>query len=487
MKKTILFTSKKNYEWTSMQEIIPFIERAWIHSIGPDHSVELVDVDESSVLKNAKKAITADNIVMTCFTVEMAIGIAALRGKLNLDFRLFFYVHGSASIAFWPLYKYQLGAFLNSSDVFVVTCEGDRKLTQLAIPNIKIIKHPFLNERQTSLKLSECVEEFVFIGRVSEQKNLHSLLFAISFLKDEFKERGLKFRVFGGEDNLGSPNMAKKSSCYLMFLEDLVKDLELHDLVIFEGHATRDTLDDYLVNTSVVFVAPSLHSDENFGMSPFNILKKGGRCLLSDWGGFSEYRNYFGNQVDYFEMYSGDYGPFLGIRDMVEKLRISIEKKVRPKNNNKLDEYYSLDGIAKIINTEIRRNLERPSPVVPERLVGELLDRREEFLEFTNDNRKNKGAQIFENYSDENALAFLNGYAGNIKKLPEDVSLKSLELLPWIEFTNKIIYLKDPRHGEISIYRNQDEKRSMELRIKEKTLLISEEELFYLKSLGYLF
>ena len=55
--------------------------------------------------------------------------VSALREKLGLNFRLFFYVHGMATIGYWPLLKYKLGAFLCSHDVFVVTCEGDKKIT----------------------------------------------------------------------------------------------------------------------------------------------------------------------------------------------------------------------------------------------------------------------------------------------------------------------------------------------------------------------
>ena len=55
IKKTAILTSKKNFSWQSMQEIIPFIENIWLASAGENHIVELIDVDEVTIIKNTKK------------------------------------------------------------------------------------------------------------------------------------------------------------------------------------------------------------------------------------------------------------------------------------------------------------------------------------------------------------------------------------------------------------------------------------------------
>ena len=114
-----------------------------------------------------------------------------------------------------------------------------------------------------------------------------------------FFNKNIKLTIFGDEDNLGSPNMGILSNSYKDFLLSLISMLKVEDLVAFKGFVSRKIIDKYLAETDFIYVSPSLHADENFGMSPFNILKNGGYCLLSDWGGFSEYRNYFSNQVSY--------------------------------------------------------------------------------------------------------------------------------------------------------------------------------------------
>ncbi len=43
--KTIVLTSKENFVWTSMTEIVPSLELAWKESCNEQHCVEIVNVD----------------------------------------------------------------------------------------------------------------------------------------------------------------------------------------------------------------------------------------------------------------------------------------------------------------------------------------------------------------------------------------------------------------------------------------------------------
>jgi hypothetical protein len=486
MKRTIIFTSKKNFEWTSMQEIIPFIEKAWLNTQSQEHHVELIDIDDSSIFKNAKKVMVADQVVMTCFTVEMSLGLSVLRDQLKLDFRIFYYVHGSASIGHWPLFNYKLGSTLRKSDVFVLTCDGDKRLTQLTLPDVITLKHPFLNDRNSEIKNTEKIEELVYIGRISEQKNLHSLFFGISLIKDYLRDRKIKLRIFGGEDNLGSPNMAKKSCSYQMFLEDLSKNVEIEDLIIFEGHVSRDHLDKYLESTSILYIAPSLHSDENFGMSPYNVLKKGGRCLLSDWGGFSEFRNWFGDQVTYLDIHSGEYGPFLSVTNIGDMIKKGLEISTSSSDKN-FESYYSFESISNILLEEVNKENLDHSKMEHTLLVGELMKARDYYKSNSSNIRKNNGAQIFSGYNDSKALPFLEGYAHTLTALQVYETDRSYKALPWVEFTNKYIYLKDPRISEITILREKNETRDFKVNQLDVDFLLSKREFEKIYSLGYLY
>ncbi|MAX66654.1 MAG: hypothetical protein CME66_06935 [Halobacteriovoraceae bacterium] len=409
--KTIVLTSHKNFAWTSMQEIIPFIEGLWCETSCLEHEVELINIDDSSVMKNLSALINADNIVMTCFTVELSLGVSALREKLGLNFRLFFYVHGMATIGYWPLLKYKLGAFLCSHDVFVVTCEGDKKITNKVLPQVQVYKHPFLNERNSKIKLCDQIEELTYIGRVSEQKNLHLLIQACAEIKNELEERNIKLSIFGEEDFLGSPNMGKISGPYLDYCKRLVSMHKLEGLVTFKGHVTREILDEYLATKCVLYISPSLHSDENFGMSPYNILKKGGRCLLTPWGGFAEFKKHFNDQVSYFNIFKSELGPILSPHDISDKILCSIEKFSDTKFE--LPEYYCRKSLAKKIKKYILTNKMHTEEFISVDMVENILVRRESFLSDSQDS-KNQGAKIFEGYHDSLAHEFLYSYASSL-------------------------------------------------------------------------
>jgi glycosyltransferase involved in cell wall biosynthesis len=477
IKKTAILTSKKNYSWQSMQEIIPFIEKLWIASSSSNHIVELINIDEISIIKNAKKLMSFDNIVMTCFTVEMAIGVSTIRSKLNLNFRLFFYVHGMASICFWPLTQWKLGNHLNSDDCFVITCEGDRKLIEKAYPQLDIFKHPFLNERNFKVKKSRSIEEFVYIGRISEQKNLHMLFLAISVLSNKFRNQKIKLVIFGGEDFLGSPNFGKKSSDYLSYLKKLIQDLKIGDLIDFRGFVERNEIDAYLKNTSSAFIAPALHGDENFGMSPYNLLKNGGQCILSDWGGFAEYKQFFQEQVTLTPIHSGEYGPFIRVENIIKSIEQSLGKQdVEIIDYNSI-EYYSFELLAKKIEMIALANTELGFRINPSKVQEKIMEKRERFLKIGDVEEKNFGAQIFDGYKDYDSHFFLNNYANEIVSQDSnfDMSEREYSLCPWVEVKKDAIIINDPRTGLVTVER------------VEKTETLSSAELMYLYSLGQLY
>lgn len=477
IKKTAILTSQKNYSWQSMQEIIPFIEKVWLASSSENHIVELINIDEVSIIKNTKKLIDFDNIVMTCFTVEMAIGVSTIRSKLNLNFRLFFYVHGMASICFWPLTQWKLGNYLNSNDCLVITCEGDRKLIQKAYPAIDVMKHPFLSERTFKVKRNKSIEEFVYIGRISEQKNLHVLFLAISLLSSRFRKEKIKLVVFGGEDNLGSPNFGKKSSSYFSYLEKLIKELDIADLIDFRGFVDRTVIDNYLKNTSSAFIAPALHGDENFGMSPYNLLKNGGHCVLSDWGGFAEYKPFFKEQVTLTPINTGKYGPFVRVEDIKKAIEISIAKADVDIIDYDSIDYYSFKLLAKRIQETATSCLNSSERLNSSETQKILMKKRDMFIQNGDEKEKNFGAQIFDGYQDVNSHFFLNNYANRIeaKKKIVDIEKHNFLFCPWVKVEKQNIIINDPRIGDFLIKRNSDSKK------------LNSQELNELYSLGQLY
>src|SRR3954462_3763771 len=72
-KKTVVLTSRENFVWLSMQEIVPLIESCWLGSARKGrHQVIVLDVDRLSIPELLPELMSADNVVFTCFTVRLA-------------------------------------------------------------------------------------------------------------------------------------------------------------------------------------------------------------------------------------------------------------------------------------------------------------------------------------------------------------------------------------------------------------------------------
>ena len=355
-----------------------------------------------------------------------------------------------------------------------MTCEGDIKLTRLVFPKIQITKHPFLNFREikkSTITPSNTNMKLVYIGRISEQKSLHTLICSLYLLKNNLEKMNVALDIFGGEDNLGSPNMGKESTQYLDFLKKLIEELKITHLVNFKGFVSRGEIDKYLGLNDVIFIAPSLHSDENFGMSPFNILKAGGRCVLTPWGGFAEFKEHFKEQVHYVDIYEGEYGPYLCPKNISKKLLQCISTNIIEKTK---PDYYSYallkDKIRSYAMSEKDNELQASHPT---ELALSLIEERKRYLLKEDKAKRNYGAKIYSDYRDKKAQKFLNGYAKLSKRF---LSEGEVLLLPWIKIEKNKILIKDPRLGDLCVARENE---------NEPTL--TSKELTWLRNNGFSF
>lgn len=298
--QTLVLTSKENYVWSSMQEIIPHLERCWLKSANENHNVELVDVDNLDLKKITKLAWNANNIVLTCFNIKTVKIAVFLRQELGLNFRIIFHLHNQATIGLWPLQEFGLLKLLKGSDLFISSCQRDWETLLLTCPKAQGAFIPFtLSDAEIKLMTQwhdkKIKKEFYFVGRISRQKNIHFILKALALLKNEFS--AAHFHIFGEEDNLGSPNMGMSDLTYMSELQKQIIDLDLSSMVTFHGHKERTSLYGNILKERFIFISMSAHSDENFGMAAYRALLRGEPTLLSDWGGHSDFMSEFKDQV----------------------------------------------------------------------------------------------------------------------------------------------------------------------------------------------
>ena len=292
MKNVILLYSEENFVWTSMQEIIPHIKDIWTsYCEQNNHQLKVINVDQCRPSDYLKDLMTSELIVISCFNASIAGWMKIIRQELLINTRWAFYLHNQATIGLWPLYELEVAQLFKDKDVFIGTCEGDLKSMDLCFKNARTKLLPFSSKNINSLpqELSmKKAQDIIFIGRLSRQKNLESLIESMSELI--LINPTVKLHFYGKEDFLGWPNMGlKKEESYLKELTELVSKKNLENDIIFHGFVPREVIKETWRGNAFVFCSPSLHSDENFGMAALMALEMGGRAVLSDWGGHQNY------------------------------------------------------------------------------------------------------------------------------------------------------------------------------------------------------
>jgi len=478
MIRTIVLTSSKNFRWLSMQEIIPFITKSWEGYRAGNHSVEVIDIDEVNVFKRMKDIMNVDNIVCSCFTVEISRIISTFRKVLGLEFKTFFYVHGQATVGMWPFLKWTGTDFLTENDYFIVSCHRDIDSLKLAFDHPKVLVHPFLLNPTYNLDSKKEDNRFLYIGRVSEQKNLHSIILAMKYVEAELRRKQSKFIVVGGGDDLGTPMAGVLGTDYIKYLKNLCNNLKIDDLVEFKGHVDRSNFTDLLKSFNGTFISTSLHSDENFGVAPYQFLKAGGRAILSDWGGYGFFRELFDN-IDYVPVNKSSHGHFCLVEDIAESLKNSLDKDYKI-----IDKQVELKPyMDQIIERALEVYDQESQSVRPTSYAKNILkDREYYYLENVTEDR-NHGSQIFENFKDLNLhkLTFAYGAKGEV----EFKSNRNYFISPVVTFMDDQIIINDPHRGHFNVKRMEGESFSVSSYLNE-SIVITKTEAEYLYEIGYL-
>lgn len=433
---TIIITSEENFVWQSMQEIIPSLEMLWgASSQSNKHEVYYFNVDKNNLKQYLPLFLKAKNIFLTCFNLKIAKTLDILRRRLGIDSRLFIELHNMATIACWPFHEWGLGETFKSSDIFISTCCYDRDALKLVYPEGKCELFPFSAIELDKVPLKKVFKSstiFAYVGRISVQKNLQTLLASLNLLEDQ----DFECHIYGAEDGLGSPNMEDYPEKYLDYLKDLACDLGLEKRVYFKGHYPRAKLYEELHDPNVILVSPSLHSDENFGMALFRGLLSGQRIVCSDWGGHGDFVKYFPKQTVTVPVFETAKGPQLSPFDF----KIALEKSLKLSCQNPfLPEYYDQKNLSRKIQDLATASTGESVSLERSTLANSIHKKRTEYLK----DEGNKACKIFQNYSDPLVQPFFKAYG--MKGCRRNID--KLVLVPWAQVTEKEILIKDFHRG----------------------------------------
>lgn len=444
---TLVIRFNSTFSWLSHQEIIPALERAWLASANGEHRVEVVDASRESIVSIVPRALAASRLVFPDFTLASGAVTALvrlLRESMGCATPCLFHLHGDASRAgetlegLWPL--------LTLRDTFLVSSEAERRTLRLCFPRARVRVVPFPLVRRipsasnggrarTTASRPRRDMMFVYAGRISAQKNLHTLLLALWQLKRTQPQRRLRLEIYGPEDDLGSPNMGLKFKAYGRYLKQLITELGLSKEVHWKGFVPRAKLQKRLAGTPHVFVSSSLHADENFGAAALYSLAQGNTCVLSSWGGHRDFRKAFGDQVRLVKVHATELGPCLSPLELAWAMGQALSRSGAPARAAVLRGYTEA-GVAPLLrNAALVRGGSR-SALRQCELARALNARRAQ-------------TPLFSGYGDKRAVPFFKAYGMSRAKIKPRAARNGRVglLVPWVKIARNGVTVRDPQRG----------------------------------------
>lgn len=311
VKKVLFLKSTEQNHWNSLVRISRQIELTWLGMQDAFTQIICLDTDRPISKAQMKEAFKVDLVVAQALGEKTVHVLKLLRNRLGAKFKLVSYPHELASIMYAGLKIRELENFFYESDIFVNHCHSDIELSNDSFENINTVYMPagFCAEKEVVLAKQRSYQ-LCYVGRISEQKNIHTLFWALSLIAEEFRANGGKLHIYGHHDHFGSPNFGVSGEAYLDQLGEIAQALKIEDLIEFHGHANIEDWGKFLTQNKYVGVFPSIHCDENFGYAPFDFLRAGLPVVLTKWGGFQELVKSFPNAHGV-DVFAGSLGPYV--------------------------------------------------------------------------------------------------------------------------------------------------------------------------------
>jgi glycosyltransferase involved in cell wall biosynthesis len=200
---------------------------------------------------------------------------------------------GAAEMSAWARY-------LRSTDIIVGNCDGDVGITSKFFTNATVRKLPFSIDESTFFPIAEQQREAIraemrfkpsdkillYCGRISLEKNLHTLLRIFSVLQDLVPD--LHLVIAGDPVLIQFQAMGVYPLSSTGILMKLMNELRIKkDQVHFIGGRGSTQLRD-LYAMADVLVNLTLHHDENFGLAQVEALACGTPVVGTSWGGLKD-------------------------------------------------------------------------------------------------------------------------------------------------------------------------------------------------------
>ena len=443
----VVLTTRERDWWWSMQEVVPALENVWARMAeAPGMRVSFLRVPLAQQVVDSLRRSNPGTVVVTSITAETERVALMLRDRPGASTRFIIYLCGDSTEGFDSFGR--LADLLTAHDTLIVSSAADADATRRCYPGAHVVVAPFPLVDQFPLSRDvpdpgRAGASLAYVGRVSEQKNLHTLLLAMWLARsDPLPGSGLTLDIYGAEDNLGSPNMGLTYPGYESYLRQLVDQLGLTPAVTWHGFRPRAWLFDNVHLRPHVLVSASLHSDENFGTSVLASLAYGHQVVATAWGGHLDFQRRFPRQLSTVPVHRTWRGPAVDPGRLADALLRAVDRDAGV-TQTEVDEARSAYSEAQSAQ-RLRGLLFPPGPsrsrLEPSAALLRIRQNRATF----GGTRK-----IYDGYHDPLAHEFFEAY-GMGEPLGFDAD-SGYFLPPWVTVSAGAVSIDDPHRGRCTL------------------------------------
>lgn len=434
-KTVVVFSGGKRSDWPSIEEVIPAIETAWAALPAPDVTIASFRSRPASVPRALPDLLRASAIVFTELSPEL---LRILRGQLRLAAPILIHTHGE--FAEGALIYSELRGLLRDDDRLIAASTAEARAIKAVFGEAKVhvVPPPLARGPARAPRVSKTPIDLVYVGRISEQKNIHEILQALWLLK---RRTGLRprLRIFGVSDTFGFPQFGRRAhGGYDSRLRALAERLGISGQLSWEGFLPRRELYHEILKEPYVFISTSIHSNEDFGVAAFQALQAGNRAVLSRWGGHGDLARAFPSQVLAVPVRESELGPFVPCEDLAHAIFRALSRGGAAAHTPGQPGPYSIPSASRSL-LGILKALERHRST-----ARGSFERSEVFEKILR--RQGSLKHAFTGYNDPLYRPFLKAYGLKQGLRPKKVPREIL-LFPWVEPAEGGFALRDPRRG----------------------------------------
>ena len=418
----------------SGREILAPLEESWARlSRSFRRRITFYDIDTSD-RHWPGELLKADLIVFLGGLIPEVMKLTRERFKSNARWVLYSYGHAGAGL---PVLK-DASHLLRHSDLWVAMSQAESRAIRRCYPDasIKVVPFPVAEMAVAQRRTSNTL---LYVGRVAEAKELHTLLTAIAIVKKSGSGllRGLNLEIVGGIDSDGNAFAGVAPTNYGSKLQELIEGLGLKSVVRLHGLMSLDQVNRFQEEMPHTFVSPSLQWGEDFGSVVARSIALGNRAILSAWGKHLDLQRQHPSLVSLCPVQRTKWGPVISPWKFADVLISALNVRPRSTPANRRFRSCGVDEVSEALDRaiSIRR---RGHCLRPSRLTSMIYGRLLDPIDL---------ARRFDGFDDPLSWPLLEDYG-----MPKQPSVRSTDVLwvpPWVKVAKdrSVIHVEDPRRG----------------------------------------